>query len=183
MSFLSLLYIPLFAMLWRCRGGFLGLPSTTASRIVYWAVPVALWAYSIGGVTVGLLTLVTAYTGLLLSYAPFMADNEIKHVSGMVGIGIARMAITLLPVAILFNGVFILQLLGGLAGLCYYLGWTYFGGFDAHISVPEVKLFGYKIINKSTLASSGAEWGEVFTGGGFGFVFSLITIGVAGGWL
>lgn len=177
MTYLNLLLIPLFAALWRCRGGFLGTGSTTTARVIYWALPVALWGYSVEGY-VGLFCGVMAFLSLLLEYAPFQADNQLKHCSGMAGIGIARMALVFAPLFRLRPELVYLQYLGALAGAAYYIGWTYLDGFDSGISFPGLTLFGKQLIQPGKFAVGGGEWGEVLTGASAGLVFALVRMGV-----
>ena len=167
------------SFLWRCRGGFLGTGSTTIGRLVYWVLPVTAWGVWVFG-PAGLLLGCTAYLGLMLSYAPFMADNQLKHCSGMAGIGIARMSILLLPVMHMHPGIVYFQYLGALAGLGYYLGWTYMDGKPSGINFPGLKLFGKQILLPGSFATGGAEWGEVFTGAFCGATFAGITLLIKG---
>lgn len=163
------------AFCWRCRGGFLGLGSTLAARILYWCLPMTIWGYSTFG-PIGLLCGLTGYLGLMLSYAPFMADNQAKHCAGMGGIGIARLFILLAPVLYQYPFLVYFGYAGALAGLGYYIGWTYLNGTASPIYFPGLTIRGRTWVQPGNFAINGAEWGEVLTGAMTGLVLDCITI-------
>lgn len=160
---------------WRCRGGFLGLGSTLAARLLYWCTPMTIWGYSTFG-PMGILCGLTAYLGLLLSYAPFMGDNQAKHCAGMGGIGIARLFILLSPVLFQYPDLVYFGFAGAFVGLAYYIGWTYLDGKVSPIVFPGFVLFGKTWIQPGNFAIGGAEWGEVLTGAVTGLTLDCITI-------
>ena len=142
---------------------------------MYWSIPEAIWGYSVIGWT-GLFCGVAAFIGLMFSHAPFQADNQAKHVGGMAGIGLARMALTVGPIAYLHPMFLYFQYAGVTSGLAYYFGWTYLDGVDSGISFPGLTLFGKQIIQPGKFATGGGEWGEVLTGAFDGLIFATISI-------
>lgn len=184
MIFLTAFLFPLiFAFLWRCRGGFMGLPSGFVARLVYMAIPYGLWSYSVGGIVPGVLTFFGAYVAQLFSYAPFMGDTEDKHIGGMAGIGIARLVVILFPFFATHPATAYMTMFGATSGLAYYLGWTYMNNVDSGISFPGLTLFGKTIIQPGKFAVGGGEWGEVFVGGFYGLILAVITIGIELKWI
>lgn len=177
MSILIVLFTTLlFAFLYRCRGGFLGTGRTQVGRLVYWAIPVAIWGHCVLP-WYGLLCGLGAFVGLLFSHGPFQVDSKGDSIGGMIGIGIARMYCILLPLTYSacpeLNAV---AIAGGLQGLAYFLGHTFLNGIDSRIYSPGLTLFGKQILTSGEFAIAGDQWGEVITGAFFGLTFGGILV-------
>jgi len=151
------------------------LGNTTACRLVYWVIPCALIGWFIFG-PLGLTLGVTAYLGLLISYSSFMGDNEWKHISGMVGIGIARLLILISPMLCMYPILWAFSYFGIFIGLAYYIGWTYLHGKPSCIVFPGLVIDGKEYIPAGNLAIEGCEWGEVLTGLSTGLMFDCILL-------
>ena len=160
--FLALMLPFILGFLYHCRGGFIALGSTFLARLVFWALPIALvilpisWMWAI---PCGML----AYLGLLIPHAWAQADTKPLHIVGMAGIGLARLAMILVPLAVFNPWVELFSLAGLLSGLGYYIGHKW-------LEAKVVKLFG------KSLTPDGAAWGELFTGFAYGLGFSGLYI-------
>lgn len=150
------LLIPIFAFLYRCRGGFLPLHHTQLARLVYWTAPTAAWASFINP-SMGWLCGVMAFFGLLIPHAEYQNDASAKSVAGMAVIGVARLALILLPLCYFNPFLGFIVPIGALQGLAYYIGYKFLDGK------------GWK-----AFAATGAGWGEVLTGAVFGLAFALV---------
>lgn len=169
---MNLLLIPLFAFLYRCRGGFLGTGHTQLGRLIYWVIPVGIWAVFQNPLLAPACAL-TAFLGLLIPHSKYMASATFKSVAGMGLIGMARLSLILAPLAYYSPVVLIFAPLGLLSGLGYYIGWKYLHGIDSRIYSKGYSLLGISFTS-GPFAIAGCEWGEVFTGAAFGLAFWLL---------
>jgi len=167
LNILVILFVALLGgFFYRCRGGFLGTGSTFLARLLFWAIPVAVWGLCADW-QVGLLCGVMAYVGLLIPHSIFQSNNSLFSVVGMAGVGLARMLLILAPIAYFIPSVLIVLPLAMLQGLAYYIGWTFLNGVDSKISTSGFTVFGFTF-EAGHFAISGGEWGEFLTGVVFG---------------
>lgn len=166
-------YPIIFGILWRCRGGFIGLNSTVLARVLWSCIPYSIWMFSLVGFWGAVVTFIGTYLSALLRYSPFMADTSAGNLSGMAGIGIARLVLILCPLFYWYPWTGYMPLLGAFAGLCYYLGWQLHDK-DSGIHVPTFSIFG-KQIQGGPFAKHGTEWAEVFVGVLHGTILMIIS--------
>lgn len=158
---MNLLLMPIFAFLYRCRGGYLPLGHTQLARLLYWALPVyavVSWNF---GLIVGAVSAVLAFAGLMIPHARFQSDASLKSCLGMAAIGFIRLFLILVPVAINNPSVLFLALIGLLQGAANFIGITFLGGR---------KFFNF--------AQGGSEWQEALTGTAFGIAFSILSASI-----
>jgi hypothetical protein len=167
---MSFLLIPLFAFFYRCRGGFLGFGHTQLARLVFWVLPVTLWAATVSLVLAPACG-VLSFLGLMIPHGWAQGDKKIEHLIGMGGIGICRLGLILAPLAYINPQIEILAVLGAWQGAAYYFGWE-LDGTDSGIKTAGFKVFGFDV-QPGIFAKSGTEWGEVLTGAAFGLAFAL----------
>jgi hypothetical protein len=165
------LLVPLFAVLYRMRGGWLKPSSTTWCRLVYWSLPIAAW----GGLTfgpLGLLCGVGAYLGLMIPHGEWFAGPSIRDAAMMGIIGMARAFLIVFPVAGNAPEVGFTAFLGLLSGVAYWVGWHWIKDWASPVSVPSFRVFGVRV-DGGNFASGPTAWGEVLTGAVFGCMFAL----------
>ena len=117
-----------------------------------------------------------AFLGLLIPHSPFQGPPAtVNKALAMGGIAMARLALILSPLILTHPWALCAVPVASLSGVGYYLGWSCLADADSGISFPGLTLFGKQIIAPGQFATSGGEWGEVFTGWGFGVAFAIIT--------
>lgn len=166
---MSFLLIPVFAFLYRCRGGFLSIGGTFSARMVYWALPVLILMLFVNPY-LAFFSGLGAYLGLLIPHGWCMADTSIKSMLGMAVIGVARLFLILLPIFYNDPHTLVLSLMGSLQAAAYYVGWEALDGEDAGIRYK--KSDGTDCV----FAKGATEWAELLTGAAFGLAFAVATV-------
>lgn len=169
---MSLLLIPLFAVLYRMRGGWLKPSSTTWCRLVYWSLPVAVWGACAFGPW-GLLCGLGAYLGLLIPHGRWFGGPAIEDAIVMGLIGLAR-AFLILASCVLAGTpeVLVASSLGLMSGVAYWIGWNWLNDAASPVAIPSFRVFGVRV-DGGNFASDGTGWGEVLTGAAFGLMMVL----------
>lgn len=176
--FLTILGGACGALFYRARGGFNPLfVGTQLTRIVFWALPVAVAAGLIAaahGVALARSLEIAAacgalaFAGLLIPHG-FCAGKDNPpgqpwhNLLWMAAVGAARAALIALPLAFVAPWMLALPLFGALAGPAYRHAWRFLSGIDVG---PH--LWG------KVFACSGTEWGEVLTGFALGAGMGLL---------
>lgn len=158
------------AVLYRCRGGFIGTGSTTLARLMWWCIPSALLfmaAYHAKtgelSLLLGLAVMLALWGGLLIPHG-WTQNNRLKDYLGMGAVGLCRGAALSLALLPWVNGVAFAVAYGIGSGVGYALGWSYLDGKELIKWRPK----NPKADDGSgfdRFAISGGEWGEVLTGG------------------
>lgn len=163
----------IFAFLYRCRGGFLGLSHTTLARLIWWAIPCAIFGFSLIGAW-GSLCGLLAFLGLLIPHARYQSIASVPNLLGMGSVNAIRAALILLPIGTTHPAVLVFATLGMFSGVAYYFLNKNNVVFDSHINFPGLVLFGKTITQPGDFAVSASEWAEVATGFTFGIIFDLV---------
>lgn len=162
--FIVVLMAALGGFFYRCRGGFLGLGSTTLARLVWWALPCACANFAIMmthgagafNVTAGaMFTAILAFVSLLEDQsAAIDNDKPIEDAAAMAQIMTIRAVAIALPVAPFAPWMILLPFFGALAGPLWWACWRYLDGIDSGLAWRG-----------QVFAKGGSEWGEVIACG------------------
>lgn len=170
--FVRSLLVLIYAIFYRCRGGFEGTGRTQLGRLIYWVIPVAVWASFINPM-VGWLCGIMAFVGLMIPTDEFQNDASALSVAGMAGIGFGKMLFILAPLAYFNPNILIYAPIGFLQGAAYYIGWKFLNGVKSPLTVGTFKFLGITFAS-GNFAIAGSEWAEALTGAVFGLAFALI---------
>ena len=166
------------AVLYRCRGGFIGTGNTTAARLMWWCIPsavlfTAIYQAKSGHFSplLGVVTMLSLWLGLLIPHG-WTQNKGYKDYEGMAFVGLLRGIMLSLALLYWFRFTAVFALAYGIgSGLGYALGWSFLDGKELIKWHPK----NSNADNGSgfdRFAVSGGEWGEALTGG---FVWGLWT--------
>lgn len=176
----------MIAVLYRMCGGFVGLGSTTLTRL-RWAIPMGLLMAFLVAVhhqswldiiAVGVACTITAYAGRLIPHSSFQLSGSLGSALGMAGVGLSRMALLVVPYAIIGWPSLTVDLirssvivLGVLQGVCYFVGYRWLAAAESGVywrntTAQDVIIApaGQPDKQLDHLAWSATEWGELLTG-------------------
>lgn len=152
-----------FAFLYRARGGFNTLGGgTQAARLVFWVLPITLWAATVD-YRMAILCGIGSFLGLMMPHGWAFGDTKPLHVLGMAAIGLARLSLILAPLAWFNHSLVWFFPIGLLHGLVYYFGNKWLFKYDIPLKWNEAKF-----------TDGGTSWGEILTGAVFGAVFACV---------
>lgn len=155
-----LLYPALFSFFYRARGGFINLGHTQVARVLFWVLPVTIWAFTVASPWVAPLCGIMAFAGLMIPHEPFQWDNSLSSTLGMGAVGVARLTLITTPLLIGHPAALLLAPVGALSGVGYWAGYKY-----SDVFAPT-----------SSFANCPTAWGEAFTGAAFGLAFMVISL-------
>lgn len=163
---MNLLLLLLFGFFNRCRGGFLPLGSTTAARILYWALPNALvagWVMTKYDISpfYAIATFFLVWLASTIPHGKWFSSPYVKDCAVMSLIGIVQALAVVLIFALEQHSLLLLSLFGAIKGVAYYIGWNY-------LDKRRFKLFN------QLFAENGAEWSEILAGIGRGLLFVIL---------
>lgn len=191
------------AIFYRMAGGFVGLGSTTLTR-VRWAFIIAVYMTFVSIVhheaplawlIIFLGTFAAGYVGRLIPHSMFQNTASIGNSIGMSLVTVIRLGLILLPyleICSVFHSARLLSLTCAIgAGIGYYIGNKYLNGKDCGVyyraSHEKWRISSYGITTLSQTppahteclnqcAVGGTEWGELITGFSYQAFYMLLLV-------
>lgn len=160
------------AVLYRCRGGFIGTGSTTVARLMFWAVPTSLllgvltpeaMRHPDRAANVASATVVAVWLGLLIPHGVFQNKTGKHEFIGMTGVAFLRLGLIALAAFHWIPHIVWLPFFAPLHGAAYALGWHLLDGREP-IKWHPANRWADDGSGVDHFAISGSEWGEVLTG-------------------
>lgn len=193
------------AIYYRMAGGFVGMNSTTLTRI-RWAFTIACYMTFVALVhheapivllLVAMFTFIAGYAGRLIPHAVFQAQASFWDSLGMTVVTASRMLLIILPYMIFsaLDGAFHMErfvvcVFALFSGVGYYVGWKFLNAQDFGVYYRGNEQQYYVSLNlpagfsadpnpKTKLeqcAVGGSEWGELITGFGYQALYMALLV-------